>query len=299
MMNRPWLNSLTRQIFLLSALPLSLLVVFAVLAVSYVEVQKAQREWASFVAGRMLMLADQVRLAASPSQQAAALQAAANAGLSAELRDLQANAALDLRSTTPDDRASREESVSAVAGLFGRFWSDGPIQGSGDVAVRLGDARSIIFRPQIPENLPTLQEAFSENMRFAMFAAPILILLLYSSRRITRPLVRLAEMARRSSLSDDAPSLSAIDGTTEIHSLSESFDILRSRTRKALDQRANTLRTFGRDLQAPLARLRMSAQCCPDRELLDRMMLEFATLADMIEEGMVHPKNVSALTADA
>jgi hypothetical protein len=43
----------------------------------------------------------------------------------------------------------------------------------------------------------------------------------------------------------------------------------------------------------------MSAQCCPDGELQDRMMLEIATLADMIEEGMVHPKTVSALTADA
>ncbi|QND54555.1 HAMP domain-containing histidine kinase (plasmid) [Phyllobacterium sp. 628] len=275
---------MTKQIFLLSSLPIIVLAAFLAFMQSFIDVRHTQREWANFTAGRLLMVVDQIRSASTDSDQAIILAAASQAGLSVKLANLNSVA-----STTERVISVRTNLVSALTELT----DDTRI-----LALQVNENRVLTFSPRVPQNIPPLSHDFLlDLLQFLALAFPVLALSLYISHRITRPLTRFTEMAQRVSLQDTDMEAFSSGNVDEIQSLSDSLNAMRVRIRGMVNTRANMLRALGHDLRTPLTRLRMKAECCTDPELQRRMLRDIDMLSNMIGDAMVYLTNMSP-TAD-
>jgi signal transduction histidine kinase len=280
-----------KQIFLLSALPIFVLAVFAAFVESFTEIEQARKEWASFTSGQLLLLADGVRQAGSDAQREVALRAIALAGYPGEVRDA---------AKVNDDRVNQSQDIrghvtNALMILATKSQGSAAEWPSSDIALALDKSSVLVFRVFAPRGLP----AYGANLIADMFwvgllTAPVLCLSLYLSFLITRPLARFTLMARRISLDDEISSPFVAGGTSELQSLAETLNTMRARIKKVIDQRANMLRAMGHDLRTPPTRLRMRAECCTDLELQGQMLLDIDTLAGMIDESMTYLKDMTA-----
>lgn len=290
MLQRLGLASIRRQIFLLAALPIFLLAAAAAVRAPLREVGHERTEWASFVAGKVVAVAEQVRMAGTDDEAKAVLQAAARSGLSAELTERRSTETVDVRSPKP----SKEVLARLVDRLTHLSFSDEDNKQSPSVSVQIDEVRSIVFHPEIPSLSSPLESVAESLGTISLVVLPVLLLSYYLSYRITQPLVDFAAAAWRISLDKDSHEPFSAEGAAEIRSLGDSLNVMRGRINRMIEERTSLLRSLGHDLRTPLTRLQMRAERCKEPELQRLMLLDITTLTSMIDENMRYLSDKSA-----
>ncbi|GAB4071303.1 HAMP domain-containing protein [Ancylobacter sonchi] len=282
------LASMRKQIFLLAVLPIFLLAAFAAVRGALREIGYHHVEWASFVAGHIPIIADEIRAAASSEQQRSVIEAAARDGLQAEMVERPIADALDLRSGYVDQRVFRDLVDRLV------ILSDAAPGTGAPLAVRIDEHRSILLRPDLPA-FPSRPEEVMRTLGItSLVVLPVLLLSYYLSYHLTRPLIDFAAAARRISLDEDSQESFDANGAFEIRSLGNSLNVMQSRIRRMIGQRTALLRSIGHDLRTPLTRLRMRAERCPDAELQQAMLQDISNLSAMVDESMRYLGNTES-----
>ena len=290
MLERFGLASMRWQIFLLATLPIFLFATVASVRTPLKETRHERSEWASFVAGQILVIAAQLRNASSPAIERSVLTAAAKSGLKAELTLHNPGEDFDLTSTRTgtDLRGSLVAKLLAIASAG----MDDTIAHVPSLTARIGEARWIIFRPEIPA-FPLQSRKLLESLAsIGLVILPVLLLSYFLSYRFTRPVVSFAAAARRITLGEDSQEPFSAYGSIEMRSLSDSLNVMRERVNRMIEERTRILYGVGHDLRTPLTRLHMRAERCDDPELRSRMVREIERLSYMIDDAMLYLKNL-------
>ncbi|NKN36482.1 HAMP domain-containing histidine kinase [Agrobacterium sp. a22-2] len=278
-------GSIRGQILLVTTLPIILLSIVA--AVFWLSLHKSEREaaWANTVAGRIQMVLGQVQQAGSKETEAAILEASARAGLSAVI--VSANAIDPLG---PD--ADSPGNLARLALEKAQANSPRPISGAATgrdltdfLILRLDAGRALAFRVMEAPSLPLLTARSLKGLiAIAVIMIATLAIAYVASRRITVPLIRFAADARRISPEDTSEELFRAEGASEIQSLAESLNTMRSQIRRMFEDRTQMLRALSHDLRTPLTRLRMRAERSQDPDLRRSMLADITTLSTMTDE---------------
>lgn len=287
-----WPSTMRMQVFLLSVVPVLALALFAVAVESLAERQQHRREWVSVTSGRLLALTEGVRQANSDVEREAALRAIALAGFEGELRAAPKGA----------DISGEDQRLQLSEYLFDKLTEvtaperdSRVVQPSSKIAVALDKSRLLVFSVPAPRTLPTYWADLAAAVFWvSLLTLPALGLSSYLSFLVTGPLTSFTQMARKASLDDEVSNLFVAGGSAELRSLAESFNLLRSRVKRIVEQRAQMLRAMGHDLRTPLTRLRMRIESCPDFELQRQMLLDIDTITGMVDDSMTYLKDMTA-----
>ncbi|MFK3781587.1 sensor histidine kinase [Agrobacterium sp. NPDC089420] len=284
-----WPSSMTMQIFLLSAVPLLILTLSAVLAVFFSDVKRERMEWANVTSAQLLLLADGVRAAGSDEERDAAFEAITRAGFSASLRD-------GAQSDAPPGFTRPGDAREHLGGILSNLASQnaGARMPSLEVTIVLDKSRWLVF--EVPA--PSMPASYWVGLRIDLFwiglmVAPVLALSLYTSFTITRRLADFSRTVQKASLDDGASDIFVTGNTSELLNLADSFNTMRARVNRVVEQRAEMLRAMGHDLRTPLTRLRMRIECCADTDLQRRMLGDLDTVTAMIDDSMSYLKDMA------
>lgn len=108
---------------------------------------------------------------------------------------------------------------------------------------------------------------------------------LFAARLTTVPLRRLAEAARRFSVSMD-PAPIAGGGPAEVRSALDTFNLMQQRVRDGFRERTHMLAAIAHDLQTPMTRLRLRLEQVPDEALRDRLVRDLASMQQLVRDGL-------------
>jgi signal transduction histidine kinase len=295
MLERLGLASMRWQIFLLATLPIFLFATVASIRAPLKEIRHEKSEWASLVAGQILVLADQLRIVASPEGEESVLNTAARRGLKAELTTHNPGEDFDLTSSRArtDFPGSLVEKLVSIAAARGKdTTASGP-----SLTARVGETRWIIFRPDVPAFSSHAEKLLQSLAAIAFVVLPVLLLSYFLSYRFTRPVMEFAAAARRITLDEDSHEPFSARGTTEIRSLGDSLNVMRDRVNRMIEERTRILYGVGHDLRTPLTRLRMRAERCDNLELRSSMVRDVERLSGMIDDMMLYLRNLRVDTA--
>lgn len=290
MFERFGLASMRGQIFLLATLPIFLFATVAAIRAPLKEIRHERTEWASFVAGQILALADQAR--AVSSQPARPIVLKERPGLAAEVTERNPGEDIDL--------TSRRDAADLRVGLVGKLLELADDSGDGGVSsrrtlnVRIDEARWIVFRPDIPPFSSHARRLLQSLGAIGLVVLPVLLLSYWLSQRFTQPIVEFAAAAQRITLDEDSQEPFRAHGPQEIRSLGASLNVMRERVNRMIEERTRIIYGVGHDLRTPLTRLRMRAERCEDVELRSKMVRDLEWLTGMIDDTMLYLRNLSA-----
>ncbi|MGY5775242.1 sensor histidine kinase [Rhizobium sp. LEGMi135b] len=284
-----WPSSMKNQIFLLSALPIIVLAIFAVLAKSVADIKQEQREWASFTSGQLLVLVDSVRRAGSDAERDSVLLMGKLAGFAGELRKTPERAQVP---NVGQPEELREHLVERLAALAENTMTEQP---SAEIIIAVDTSRLLAFRISAPQNLSAYGPNLAQDALWVgLLTIPVFALSFGLSYLIINPLTNFTQMARRVSQDGVVSNLFVVGNSAELRSLAEPFNALAARVKATVEERAQMLRAMGHDLRTPLTRLRMRAEWCPDHELQRQMLLDIDTITGMVDENMSYLKDMTA-----
>lgn len=275
------------QIILLSVLPIAFLGAFASIHGAYREAKSRQAVWINAQAGKILLaiVQDDPSTAYRDGEQIRA--AAVRLGLNARVVERRLPDELDLRPARRIDGAVFSAVVQKLVSTNAREGS----AGSGDVAliaIRISDGQSVMFLG------PTSGEALSMRgviyvLGLAMLVVlPVLLLSYYLSCRLTSPLIKFAEDARRVSEFEEPLEPFQAEGAFEVRSLRDSLNTMQSRIRSMTERRTMMLRALGHDLRTPLTRLRIRVERSREPKLRHMLLRDIEMLIKMIEETVLY-----------
>jgi signal transduction histidine kinase len=122
-------------------------------------------------------------------------------------------------------------------------------------------------------------------LTLTMFTVPLAIIAIWSGMTLVAPMTTLA--ARASEFSED---LSGSDfpaqGPLEVQKLAATLNVMRSRVKKTIDDRAQTLAAISHDMRTPLTRLRLKAEAITDQDARQSIIGEITRMDAMIESGL-------------
>ncbi|WP_225704967.1 hypothetical protein [Bradyrhizobium cenepequi] len=227
MLTRLGLASMRTQIYLLAAVPIFLFACYATVRATLRESRHARMEWVSALAAKIPIVVAQLHASTFLLEAQSVLDAADRAGLSAELVDRRLPDEVDLRRFDVEDDTFRclvEKLMALIDAPRAEATRQAP-----QLAVRISDARSVVFRPAVPA-FPSPQSLVRHNLGLsALVVLPILLLSYCLSYRLTRPLIEFAADAQRISENQDSRELFKADGALEVRSLRDSLNVMQAR----------------------------------------------------------------------
>ena len=158
------------------------------------------------------------------------------------------------------------------------------------VSVRLGDGRWLNAATLVPFRPPAW--AWPTLLSMGLMAAAITLIVIFSVRRITRPLRALAGAAEGLGRGQADPPL-AEEGPADVRQTIEAFNRMQERLRRFVQDRTRMLAAISHDLRTPITTLRLRAEFIEDPEVrakvletLDEMQaMAEATLAFVREDA--------------
>ncbi|MGA2043424.1 MAG: ATP-binding protein [Roseiarcus sp.] len=186
--------------------------------------------------------------------------------------------------------------VQAVKTALDAEWGIAPLAaapaaGETDaIAVGVDDDEALVFRispPRVPlHNFLIVQTTFA----LAIIVVIILFLSLYAVRWVTSPLSSIAAAARSfgHAVGAEEDRTLAADGPREIAQVAEALNDMRKRVRSLVDERTQMLVAISHDLRTPLTRLRLRAERLADGAVRDGMLVDIATVSDMLGETLTY-----------
>ncbi len=119
----------------------------------------------------------------------------------------------------------------------------------------------------------------------AVTVATTVALCLWASRRVTAPLLRLAEAAEQVDI-EHGGTVPRTGGTREIHLLADAFNGLILRLRGYAAEQRQLVAGVSHDLRTPLTRMRLRLDQVPDQALRERLINDVQTMQIVVDSSL-------------
>lgn len=147
------------------------------------------------------------------------------------------------------------------------------------VQVRLSDATVVTFRQMLPVTSPSLPLRVIGLL--VLLGASVAALSIWSVRRLTRPLTRLADAASGLARNLNQPPLPET-GPQEVSRAAQAFNAMQRDLKRQIDTRAQALSAVSHDLRLPITRLRLRLEGSSDGALREKVENDLAEMETMI-----------------
>jgi signal transduction histidine kinase len=164
------------------------------------------------------------------------------------------------------------------AGMDARISSVAPPPDTGERLIVEQPGRSALLLDIGPERLERARPNLLLPPTSILFLVglPLLVVMLWAARRVTRPLSELARAAERVGVSGDGALPEA--GTTEVQQLAHAINSLVGRIRRDVSERTRLMAAISHDLRTPLTRLHLRVDAMPEGEVRDRLLRDVAAM---------------------
>lgn len=162
------------------------------------------------------------------------------------------------------------------------------------LAVRLDDGRWLQARQRLFD--PTRRWARSSLITLGVSALLMIAIVVLTSRRITRPLRRLAGAAERFGRGEDVAPL-AERGPEEIRRSTAAFNRMRERLTRFMTDRTRLIAAIAHDLRTPITALRLRLEFLPDDDNTRAMAAMLDDMARMSEASLTFMREEAAAEA--
>jgi len=160
------------------------------------------------------------------------------------------------------------------------------------VAVRLPDSsgwlnltiRTVPLRPWHSETF---------LMAFVLMTAAAAALILWATRRLTRPVRDLARAANALGRDVNAPPMPE-DGPAEVATAAHAFNTMAERIRRFVGDRTQMLAAIGHDLRTPITRLKLRAEFMDDDEQRAKMLSDLEEMEAMVNATLAFARDDAA-----
>lgn len=159
------------------------------------------------------------------------------------------------------------------------------------VAMQFPDGAWLNMRMAIPPPRPWHSETFL--VAFALMTGTALALILWATRRLTRPVAALARAAERLGRNVNAPPLPE-NGPSEVATAARAFNTMAERIRRFVSDRTQMLAAIGHDLRTPITRLRLRAEFLDDDEQRRKMLADLDEMEAMVNATLAFARDDSA-----
>lgn len=279
--------SIRRQILILAVLLVVLVSAVAAVSEPFIYGRHDKGIQIGLFAGRIEMVLDQFRRTRTADEENAVLRSAAKLGIAVARHSSQ-------QVTADNGSAAASDILGQVRGLINDSFLTS-IRDAFDsrtpavLVIRADGKRALAFQmPVFPSRLWLAPAVASGTLKIVI---PLLLLAYFSSWLITEPLVRFAAAAKRASMDDSSDEPFVAEGASEIRSLADSLNVMRSRIQQMVEDRTRMLSAISHDLRTPLTRLRMRTERCDQPELRRLMLADIETLGAMIDESLAFLNN--------
>jgi len=127
-------------------------------------------------------------------------------------------------------------------------------------------------------------------------AAVLVIIVVFTVRRTTRPLRELAGAAERFGRGEMVAPL-AEHGPSDVRRTVAAFNAMQDRLKRFVDDRTSMLAAISHDLRTPITSLRLRAEMVEDAEARDAMMRTLADMQTMVEATLSFAKDEATVEA--
>lgn len=278
-----------RQLKLLAIMPILLVAVLATIAEPFFpEIDEVP--YVSATAVKVAFVAEQVKNAGTPAEVETILASAGASGLA--VRRVSWNAGIDGTEEASKHCLSQKIAQKLPAGVEAFVLEAKSKADAAPLLVRLAGEDALAF--DLPQTTPgswlRSDQAHIAGKLFLVIT-PLLLLTIYASRMISRPLSRFAEAAETLKPDEGPDRPFAEEGAREMRQLARALNDMRSRVRCMIDDRTRMLRAISHDLRTPLTRLRLRAERSEQPELRAAMLADITSLGDMIEDTLSYLSN--------
>ncbi|RZS79890.1 signal transduction histidine kinase [Phyllobacterium myrsinacearum] len=235
------------------------------------------------------MVAQQIRAASTPEQQAAILDVVSKTGLQVEEVSIAELAPVASPPVPRQDvrQIVRDNLPDTVITNFRSDTSSGRLHNV--LVVGIGEDRALAFLPSPPPPASWITDKqINLILKVIVVLLPVLLLSLCAASMITAPLLRFADAAEKLRPDDGPDRPFEEEGAAEIRTLAKSLNDMRSRVRSMVHDRTQMLRAISHDLRTPLTRLRLRAERSTQPELRAAILTDIAVLSDMIEDTLTY-----------
>ena len=159
------------------------------------------------------------------------------------------------------------------------------------VGLRLPDGNWLNLRISMPPPRPWHSETFLAA--FALMTAAAAALIVWATRRLTRPVRDLAGAANALGRDVNAPPLPE-DGPREVATAARAFNTMAERIRRFVGDRTQMLAAIGHDLRTPITRLKLRAEFMDDDEQRAKMLSDLEEMEAMVNATLAFARDDAA-----
>jgi signal transduction histidine kinase len=159
------------------------------------------------------------------------------------------------------------------------------------VSLRMADGEWLNLTLHLPPPRPWHSQTFLAA--FVLMTLAALVLILWATRRLTRPVRELALAADRLGRDVNAPPLPE-DGPREVATAAHAFNTMAGRIRRFLDDRTQMLGAMSHDLRTPITRMRLRAEFIEDEEVRAKMLSDLAEMETMVNATLAFSRDQAA-----
>ncbi|WP_120007492.1 ATP-binding protein [Teichococcus vastitatis] len=159
------------------------------------------------------------------------------------------------------------------------------------VASQLPDGNWVNLWLSVPVLRPWHSSAFL--VAFLLMTGAALALILWATRRLTRPVSALARAAERLGRDVNAPPLPE-NGPREVATAARAFNTMAERIRRFVGDRTQMLAAIGHDLRTPITRLRLRAEFLDDDEQRRKMLADLDEMEAMVNATLAFARDDAA-----
>jgi len=159
------------------------------------------------------------------------------------------------------------------------------------VSLRLPDGEWLNLTLRVTPPRPWHSETFLAA--FGLMTLAALLLVLWATRRLTRPVGELAAAADRLGRDVNAPPLPE-GGPREVAMAAQAFNTMAGRIRRFVSDRTLMLAAISHDLRTPITRMRLRAEFVEDEEIRTKMLADLAEMEAMVNASLAFARDDQA-----
>jgi hypothetical protein len=171
------------------------------------------------------------------------------------------------------------------------YIAGGPMDRRLLIGMRLSDGNWLTLRAAVPPPRPSTSVIFVAS--FTMMTVAAALLVLWAVRRLTQPVVALAEAAEALGRDVNAPPLPE-GGPTEIAIAAAAFNTMAERIKRFVRDRTFLITAIGHDLRTPITRMRLRAEFIEDELQRHKMLADLDELEAMVRATMEFGRDVTS-----
>ncbi len=162
------------------------------------------------------------------------------------------------------------------------------------LSVRLSDRAWLNADTALPPPPPGW--AWRTLLSLAMTALAVALIVIFMVRRMTRPMLRLANAADQLGRGED-PRPIPEQGAEEVRRTTRAFNQMRERLARFVSDRTRMLAAISHDLRTPITTLRLRAEFIEDREIREAVLTTLDEMQEMVESTLAFAREDAAREA--